>query len=733
MGFVDNIFSEKDEENAGFQPLSLDNEYQQVSEQEKRDADLEEQQRQQELQSARDAEPTRSALGEVGTGLYTSAVDVLPQMAFNALAGVASADSDLEIWANEQAAEQERDMQLPTHALQQNRHNKVTNAFAAGAQSAAPTLAIGLVAALPVPGARPAAAGMAMSLFGGSSFNETYQNILKDTGDADLAFKTGLKTGVIDGTLDTAMTVAWGGFLKAAKIGAGGKTVIQALNKMKNPKALKTFAKNLGIMEASEISTEIFQDISTEAIESNATGREHANYMDIAKETGTATAAMTLMLGSLGGFSHIRRNIHNQAIIKTVESAESSADARMEAGLKIYNQLKKVDEKGAEVWAAGVIEAVDENISLDLMNPGDAVTAKNKFDEALAKKNKTSEEQVVAAHQAAEETVPIEGDPLERQEKILHQETANLVASVGTQNTVNQLRQGQTITVQSQDAAIDIFFSLDAAEMSTQTKINDDGTVTIIPKLKEAPVEASVPTDNPQTDAYPIPTIPGTEEALNKPISVDDKPSGVIFQRNGNTYKTEKTALNALTLRKDLNTEDHEIVPHGDGFVIQPKTSINDDLAGNPEEAYVPPEPIAKEDFTQYNEIFDKDLSPEEIAKNQAEHVAKLQEDDDGGYILQLSKEDREEVDKDLEVKLTETLKKHGVDVKVLPSLKKKYGIDALGATDVVKKIVAIKDGRIVESAGNINELLKVLKKEGINQSEVLIEAISPANEITIL
>ena len=50
-----------------------------------------------------------------------------------------------------------------------------------------------------------------------------------------------------------------------------------------------------------------------------------------------------------------------------------------------------------------------------------------------------------------------------------------------------------------------------------------------------------------------------------------------------------------------------------------------------------------------------------------------------------------------------------------------------------VGKIVAIKDGRIVESAGNINELLKVLKKEGINQSEVLIEAISPANEITIL
>ena len=50
-----------------------------------------------------------------------------------------------------------------------------------------------------------------------------------------------------------------------------------------------------------------------------------------------------------------------------------------------------------------------------------------------------------------------------------------------------------------------------------------------------------------------------------------------------------------------------------------------------------------------------------------------------------------------------------------------------------VGKIIAIKDGRVVESAGNINELLEVLKKEGIDQSEVLIEAISPANEITIL
>ncbi len=50
-----------------------------------------------------------------------------------------------------------------------------------------------------------------------------------------------------------------------------------------------------------------------------------------------------------------------------------------------------------------------------------------------------------------------------------------------------------------------------------------------------------------------------------------------------------------------------------------------------------------------------------------------------------------------------------------------------------VGKIVAIKDGCVVESAGNINELLEVLKKKGIDQSEVLIEAISPANEITIL
>ena len=39
-------------------------------------------------------------------------------------------------------------------------------------------------------------------------------------------------------------------------------------------------------------------------------------------------------------------------------------------------------------------------------------------------------------------------------------------------------------------------------------------------------------------------------------------------------------------------------------------------------------------------------------------------------------------------------------------------------------KIIAIKDKRIIASAENINELLKLLKEKNIDSSEVLIEPI---------
>ena len=49
------------------------------------------------------------------------------------------------------------------------------------------------------------------------------------------------------------------------------------------------------------------------------------------------------------------------------------------------------------------------------------------------------------------------------------------------------------------------------------------------------------------------------------------------------------------------------------------------------------------------------------------------------------------------------------------------------------EKIIAIKDRKIVASAGSINDLLEILKSENIDESEVLIEFVVPKNEIIIL
>ena len=47
-------------------------------------------------------------------------------------------------------------------------------------------------------------------------------------------------------------------------------------------------------------------------------------------------------------------------------------------------------------------------------------------------------------------------------------------------------------------------------------------------------------------------------------------------------------------------------------------------------------------------------------------------------------------------------------------------------------KIIAIKEKKIIASAKNIKELLKILEEKEIDQSEVLIETISSKNEIII-
>jgi len=49
------------------------------------------------------------------------------------------------------------------------------------------------------------------------------------------------------------------------------------------------------------------------------------------------------------------------------------------------------------------------------------------------------------------------------------------------------------------------------------------------------------------------------------------------------------------------------------------------------------------------------------------------------------------------------------------------------------RKIVAIKDKKVVASAANSTQLLDLLKKNGIDDSEVLIEVVSSKDEIIIL
>ena len=357
MGFVDSILSDDPLETGGFKPIILGEELSRI-------ADEEERQKQRQLQQARDAEPTRSALGEVGTGLLNSVRDSLPEMAAGSLAAIAAEGSTAEEWALKQRAVQREDAQLPSHMLQPDRHNWVTNSLASGAQSIAPTLAVAATSMVsPWVGAP-----MAALLFGGSSYQDAYDEVFDETGDKTLAHEAGLKVGALQGLPDAGMSLVGGRFLKAATLGLGKKTVTQTLGKLKNPTAIKNFTKDAGKMFATEVPTEILQDTSSEAIKAGYTGKE-VDYLGIVKDTGSATLGMTALMLPFGGIGHIKKSSYNKRLLETVESDKATTEQRLVAAATIYGELEGINKADAQQWATATTAAINAGKPLDITQP----------------------------------------------------------------------------------------------------------------------------------------------------------------------------------------------------------------------------------------------------------------------------------------------------------------------------------------------------------------------------
>src|SRR5574337_506183 len=136
--------------------------------------------------------PPRSALGEIGTGLARGAMVDLPQMAGQTLKAFGAPGIGQSIVESAQARAAQ-----PQYQLQPDQHNAVTNAIAGGA-AMLPAVA-GLGALGLVPGGEVAAPVAAGALFGGSTYQDTYEQAKAAGATDDAAHAAALKSGAIMG------------------------------------------------------------------------------------------------------------------------------------------------------------------------------------------------------------------------------------------------------------------------------------------------------------------------------------------------------------------------------------------------------------------------------------------------------------------------------------------------------------------------------------------------------
>jgi len=245
--------------------------------------------------------------------------------------------------------------------------------------------AVPLLAASAVPGVGPAlSAGIAAPLFGLSSAQDTYEKILKQTGDTEAATAAARRVGVVQGLGEAAATFVGGKALQgiAPVFGAGSKTTGGVLAGMTDTAVLKPFAKSMAINAAVQPATEVAQDLGTYAVE-QAYGAKAEDPYAIARESAIGGLGMSLWLGplSLGGHRARAKRAEqfSQAFNEAMYGENATPQSRAAALKAVADEAKQqgVTPENAEQWMQRQLREEAEVLD-DLKKREDAVVEAGK-------------------------------------------------------------------------------------------------------------------------------------------------------------------------------------------------------------------------------------------------------------------------------------------------------------------------------------------------------------------
>lgn len=208
----------------------------------------------------------------------------------------------------------------------------------------------------------PATAGLAAgAYFGGSSAQDTYEKILRETGDEEAALAAARRVGVTQGFGDAFATAVGGRlFTPMREALVGAKTTADVARAATGTSFGKEFAKRYATAVATETATEPAQDVTTELIE-RAYGAKPEDIAQIAADSARVGFGVALLLGASAAPTSAQRA--RQAAKLREDLTSEDADTRKKATDYVAKvaRAQGIDDADIGAWVNARLEEEKAN------------------------------------------------------------------------------------------------------------------------------------------------------------------------------------------------------------------------------------------------------------------------------------------------------------------------------------------------------------------------------------
>jgi len=219
-----------------------------------------------------------------------------------------------------------------------------------------------------------AAPTAAAALFGGSSYQEAYERVLRDTGDPEAAKAAAMRVGAIHGVGEAGATVATVGLGRAVRpLLPGARTTTEVAEQMTRPGVAAPFARAYATNLAVQPATEVIQDISSEYVQRQY-GAAPEDMGGIARESAIGGFGMALLLGPVQFGNAYQRAQRADSLRQALDPASTEP---------LQTKMQAFELVRAEAQRAGVPEAdARQWFDTQIAREGDLIAKQVRLEEA---------------------------------------------------------------------------------------------------------------------------------------------------------------------------------------------------------------------------------------------------------------------------------------------------------------------------------------------------------------